>query len=291
MASIEGGDVIRPLTLADLPGAMALSAAAGWNQIEADWQTMLSMGQGFGLHAPDVGGRMQLAASAVTLPYGDNFAWTSMVLVAPAFRRRGYATRLLRRALDHIAAEGRAALLDATPAGRPVYLPLGFRDTWGFTRYRRPDTTAAKSMPSRTRALHDADWSAIAALDRVAFGADRLALLQQLAARQAGPARVVEAEGRLRGFVLARDGRTASQIGPLLADDAGTAIDLLDAALGQIAGEICLDLLDSRADAMSGWLQANHFAVERPFMRMALGRSTAPGSTGRLWLVAGPELG
>ncbi len=248
------------------------------------------MGQGWGLHATDDEGRSQLAASALILPYGEDFAWTSMVLVAPAFRRRGFATELLRLALDAVAADGRTAMLDATPAGRPVYLPLGFQDTWCFTRHRR--TAVSAVAPSRrSRPLTEADWPAIAALDRTAFGADRLALLEHLAGRQPAAARVVETEGRLRGFVLAREGRTASQIGPLLADDPSTAAVLLDDALAALPGPICIDLLDQRSEALAGWLAERQFVPERPFTRMARGRSTAPGSTERLWLVAGPELG
>ncbi len=78
-----------------------------------------------------------LAASTVVLPYGADFAWVSMVLVLPEFRRRGYASLLLRHALDALAAEGRAAVLDATPAGHAVYVQEGFADTWGFARWRR----------------------------------------------------------------------------------------------------------------------------------------------------------
>ena len=70
-----------------LAGAMALSRAANWNQCEADWRMMLRLGRGFGLST--AGGT--LVASIVLLPYGDAFAWMSMVLVSPDHRRQGYA--------------------------------------------------------------------------------------------------------------------------------------------------------------------------------------------------------
>ena len=71
-----------------------------------------------GIRAADASGSERLVASTVALPYGDEFAWVSMVLVLPEFRGRGYASLLLRHALGELAWRGIAAILDATPAGR-----------------------------------------------------------------------------------------------------------------------------------------------------------------------------
>jgi GNAT superfamily N-acetyltransferase len=285
---------IVPLAVADLDEALALSASAHWNQNEADWRTMLRLGRGWGIHAPGADGRDVLAASTIVLPYGTDFAWVSMVLVLPEFRRRGYASLLLRHAIDALAAEGRGAILDATPAGHAVYLQEGFVDTWGFARWRREargTAAAADGGPaSTTRALTDADWPAIAALDSPAFGADRLLLLRALAQRLPQVARVVERGGRLRGFVLGRDGREACQIGPLLAADVDTARAVLADALRAIPGAVYVDLLDGR-DALREGLQQQGFAFQRPFTRMVHGRKKAPGEPGAIMLVAGPELG
>ena len=300
MASTE----IRPLTAADLPGALALSTSAHWNQNEADWRMMLRLGQGWGLHAAAPDGQEILAASTVVLPYGRDFAWVSMVLVLPAFRRRGFAARLLRHALGVLAASGRAALLDATPAGHAVYAEAGFRDSWGFARYRRealaaaPERAAAdpaeRADPAdpavRIRALRDSDWPAIDALDAPAFGASRLALLRSLAARLPQAACVAERDGRLCGFVLGRDGRDASQIGPLLATDLASARGLIARALGALRGPVLVDLPD-RHRAILPWLQQQGFEFQRPFTRMVLGAPGAPGVSEPLVLVAGPELG
>ncbi len=297
MASTEAGAaaVVVPLTAADLPGALALSASAHWNQNEADWRTMLHLGQGWGIQARGADGSQTLAASTVVLPYGADFAWVSMVLVRPEFRRRGYASLLLRRALDALAAAGRTAILDATPAGHAVYMQEGFRDTWGFARYRREAlgaTPLAKDRPAAppTRALTGSDWPAIAAMDVPAFGASRMPLLRALAQRLPQAARVVEQGGRLRGFVLGRDGLEASQIGPLLADDAGTALVLMADALRALPGPVYVDLLHGR-DVLQAWLQQQGFVFQRPFTRMVHGATTAPGEPGAIMLVAGPELG
>jgi len=291
---IEAGPArIRALGAGDLAGAQRLSQSAQWNQNENDWSMMLRLGQGWGIDAADETGVARLAASIVVLPYGTRFAWVSMVLVVPEMRRRGYAQLLLRHVLAHLAAQRRAALLDATPAGHAVYVHEGFVDTWGFARYRREARVPLPPRPPApaSRALTDSDWPAIDALDRVAFGASRLPLLRGLAQRLPQAARVLEQGGRLRGYVLGRDGREALQIGPLCADDADVACALLHDALQPYAAEaVFVDLLD-RQRALLPWLQQQGFAFQRPFTRMVHGGDAAPGDPTTIVLAAGPELG
>lgn len=294
MASTEGiaPALIRPLTEADLPGALQLSASAHWNQNESDWRGMLARGRGWGIEAAGPDGRPQLAASSIALPYGKGFAWVSMVLVLPGHQRRGYASLLLKHALKWLSAQGMVAVLDATPAGHAVYVEAGFVDSWGFARYRRERGAAAPPRPPGppTRALQEGDWPAIAALDLAAFGADRLPLLRALAQRWRAAARVVEVDGQLRGFVLGRDGREAHQIGPLITNDLDSARGLIADPLQAADTPVYLDLLDSRA-ALQPWLQGLGFVLQRPFTRMVWGATTAPGDAGAVVLVAGPELG
>ena len=293
-ADVPPGLRIRPLSeAADLPGALALSVSAHWNQNEADWRDMLALGQGWGIDAPSPQGQGVLAASTVVLPYGPDFAWVSMVLVLPEYRRQGFASLLLRHALAMLKAQGRSAVLDATPAGHAVYRQEGFADTWGFARYRRDALQAGALRPAvqpRPRPLTEGDWVRIAALDAPAFGADRLPLLRRLAARQPRAALVLENSGRIAGYVLAREGREATQIGPLVARDEAAAFELLEAALATVPGPVYVDLLDGRPGLLSQ-LQALGFVLQRPFTRMVHGRKKAPGDPGALMLVAGPELG
>ena len=68
------------------------------------------------------------------LPYGRAFAWISMVLVTASEQRQGLARWLLRHCIDGCSAQKLVPLLDATPAGRAVYLGLGFQDCWTMRR-------------------------------------------------------------------------------------------------------------------------------------------------------------
>jgi len=286
MAGTDGARE-HPLGLQHLSGCLALSQAAHWNQNAADWRLMLEIGRGYGLSLADG----TLAATTVVLPYGAWFAWVSMVLVLPEHRRKGYARQLLKRALAELDADQRAAILDATPAGRAVYAEEGFRDTWGFKRFALEAFKADDAVETAgIRPLGARDWSRIGPLDAEAFGADRTRLLKALAIRLPAVALVCERAGELAGFLLGREGREACQLGPLVARDAGAAQALLAAALARVAPPIYLDLVD-REPALAAWLESGGFSFQRPFTRMVYGADRAPGDASLVYCPAGAEFG
>jgi GNAT superfamily N-acetyltransferase len=275
-----------------IPQCLALSAEAGWNQVEADWRLMLLVGRGLGMSDGE-----RLVATTIMLPFERRFAWISMVLVAERFRRRGLATRLMRRAVDELTGSGCVPLLDATPAGREVYQRLGFRDCWGMARFAcaRPVLPGAVSPDAaehdpRVRRLAPDDWTSVLDIDRAVFGADRSGILRDLARRLPQAALVAERGGRIRGFSFARDGRLATQLGPVVAPDGAGARALVARALTEIAGPVFIDVPDRHA-TISAWLCALGFASQRPLIRMAHGRDEAFDDPRRLYAVAGPELG
>jgi len=278
-------DGVCALDARHLAGCLELSKSARWNQNAADWRLMLDIGRGWGIALADG----TLAASTLVLPYGG-FAWVSMVLVLPSQRRQGYATRLLRTALDDLGKRGLTPILDATPAGRAVYVQEGFVDTWGFRRFELRRARAAPERPAGVRPQRDADWPQLLALDAHAFGASRERLLRSLAARLPAAALVAERGAGLEGFLLGRDGREALQLGPLVARDAGTARALLAAALTAVRPPLYLDLVDREPD-LGAWLESLGFAFQRPFTRMVHGAPRAPGEAGLVFCPAGPELG
>ena len=288
MASIEGGDeglVRAALEAEDIEAACGLVAEAGWNQNAADWRIFLELGSVIALKAA----RARLVATAATLPYPGGFGWISMVLVAAAFRRRGIATQLLEQCISRLVDAGSTPVLDATPAGREVYKPLGFRDGWPIQRWRRRSDTGLP-VSREAEEMNEHHWPQVLALDAVAFGCDRSSLLRRLRARSEGFACVLEKSGRVRGFLLGREGRIATQLGPIVAQDEACAASLAGHALARLRSPVIVDALE-RHGAFARWLAAQGFERERPYTRMALGRDELFGDPGRMVAIAGPELG
>ena len=285
--TLPEGLVATPLGVADAPAAVPLSAEAGWNQTAADWRLMMVLGEAIGVRG--TGGR--LAASALVLPFDGPFAWISMVLVTAAHRRRGIATALMAHCMTRIDALGLAPVLDATDAGRRVYGPLGFQPVHGLQRLRAERIVEVAPRADVTvRSIEERDWTAIEALDRRAFGAGRMALLRHLGARQPARAMVASGPAGVAGFVLARDGREALQVGPVVAEDPAVAMALTAAALTGAGGPVCIDAVEGHG-AYAAWLADAGFVTQRGFTRMILGRRAPFGDPGLVCAAAGPELG
>lgn len=283
---------LRCLTAADSDRIVALSREANWNQTAADWLLMIEQGEAWGLWHD-----RQPVASALILPYdGGRFGWISMVLVSTPWRRRGLATGLLQLTIEQLTASGLTPGLDATEAGRPVYRKLGFEDIYPISRlalaqYRPPSAAAAFPGGVRIRPLSGDDMAQLAIWDRAYFGAERYKLLATLQQRMPHSAYLaVAASGEPAGFVLARDGRVAAQLGPLVAADTAIACALLDRALAALDEPVFIDAVEGHA----GWidvLQQRGFQRQRGFSRMLYRHRQPFDRSGRIFAIAGPELG
>jgi hypothetical protein len=92
------------------------------------------------------------------------------------------------------------------------------------------------------------------------------------------------------GFILGRDGRLATGLGPLVADDEAIAAALLAQALALVSGPVFIDLVDGK-HTLRKLLDTYGFRVQRPFTRMMLGRSAPFDDGRRTFAVVGPEFG
>lgn len=311
--------VVTELGPSDLEDLLALSAASHWNQTRADWRWMLAAGRARGIRRNG-----HVLASTLVLPWPAAAldeppkderaplsapAWISMVLVRPDQRGQGFARHLLKESLnwlDSAAHAHRIPMLDATSAGRPIYLQAGFRDCWTFTRWQghgagAPTESAEcgliiEPITGLQGPLGDSSaQEAISRLDCAAFGADRQTLLSDLVRRAPSLAlqvvRSQDARGSPEGFVLGRPGLNATQIGPIVARSAAAARTLFHAALERIEGPAFVDVPDDCTDMITTLVKAG-FSAQRTFTRMLRGPSRAvPGDRTLTWAVAGPELG
>jgi GNAT superfamily N-acetyltransferase len=269
------------------PEALQLTEDSQWNQTEQDWRRLLQTSPK-GCFGALLDGC--LIGTVTTVAYGTELAWIGMMLVDPDYRRRGLGTRLMQAALEHLRRIGAASIkLDATPAGRPLYESMGFRPEGLIERWEGMGQPGVKKKwPDWDEGL----GAAVYAFDRLAFGADRSAMLASLIADSpVVPLVAITPEGQLEGFVLARPGRRAFHIGPVAAQGQGTALALLDGMLGQLAGEkVYLDF-NTGFGIGSEVLVDRGLVKQRDLNQMAFGPESQAGLSKRIFGLAGPEMG
>lgn len=257
---------------------MRLKEAAGWNQTETDWLTLMRLAPEtcFGLECEGA-----LVATTTAVLYERKLAWIGMVLTDPDHRRRGFGRRLMEHALAALAERKVEWIkLDATEMGARLYRELGFDDEEPIERWSR----LAGGL-SGNAAVQAANWLS---LDSPAFGADRSALLAELA-----PLGAASIPGK--AYAMGRPGSKAAYFGPCVSHSAEAARELLAWFLARHPHEpVYWDLLPANTEAVR---LARDFGFEplRHLVRMIrLGR---PGATplarddARIFAIAGFEYG
>jgi GNAT superfamily N-acetyltransferase len=238
---------------------MALKEAAGWNQTEADWLALMRLAPEtcFGLES---GGTV--VATTTAIQYERKLAWIGMVLTHPDHRRRGFGHRLVEHALAELAARHVAWIkLDATEMGAGIYRELCFEDETAIERWSRP----AGGFDAKGK-VHPPGWSSF---DRSAFGADRTALLAELA-----PLGAASIEGE--AHAMGRPGSNAAYFGPCVSRSPEAARELLVWFLARYgSGPAYWDLLPANTEAVQ-LARAFGFGPLRRLVRMV--RRGEPGA-------------
>ncbi|MBL7697427.1 MAG: GNAT family N-acetyltransferase [Chitinophagaceae bacterium] len=268
----------RDMTVADIPAGLSLCRSAGWNQLENDWNVFLSLSKYGNRVAVNDDGK--IVGTVTTITYEDRFSWIGMVLVDPAMKRQGIGTQLLRESLELLANQ-ETIKLDATPAGREVYLKLGFEDEYVLSRMMSTQKVSLKnSSPGKK-----GSFFSIADTDKKVFGASRKDLLQLY--HEAFPEFCFIKNSS--NYCFGRRGYNFTQIGPVVADSAEQAIELTTAALNNIEGAVVLDVMEN--SAFSGWLNSIGFVEQRKLIRMYRGKNNFPGIPAKQFAILGPEFG
>lgn len=280
--------VYRSMKPEDIMAGLSLCRFAGWNQRSRDWELFLHLSpDGCRVGIDEEG---NVVGTVTTVRYQDHFSWIGMVLVDPARQRQGIGMQLLRESLK-ILKDEETIKLDATPAGREVYLKLNFRDEYRLSRMHTKGVFADKLAASTARPIHQLDWSSLLALDRQVFGADRQSLLEWMWKGAPPYAFVIEEKNQLKGYCFGRSGHHFTQIGPVIAQDLDSAINLVSAALRNCAGvPVILDVLHDTPEWVS-WLSSIGFTEQRALIRMVRGTNAFPGVPEKQFAILGPEFG
>jgi len=254
----------EPLAPGRAAQAVRLSATAGWNQTEHDWQRVARLCPGSSGVWFDLG---LARASYSVVPYGKDACWIGMILVDPEYQGKGLGKAAFAAALKSAQELGcRVQGLDATDLGAPIYLKFGFVGTVPVSRWsgRLKPSAGPLSATSAT----PADWQALCDFDRCQIGLDRSGLLLDLLGSPEVNVWVTrDAKGALDGYATLRPGRNAPQLGPLVS--AGEAqFEALAGAAAAAVGEqeVRCDCFDQRATP--ALLKAMGLTQSRQLLRM-----------------------
>ena len=277
---------IRLLFESDIPAAMKLKEAAGWNQTEDDWLRLLRLEPG-GCFAAIKEGR--LAGTTTTTRYNDDLAWVGMVLVDPQSRRQGIATRLMETALDYLKGKVATVKLDATPPGRLVYEKFGFEVESMVERWSGGIKSSSVDRDGET--LNRRLRAELLALDKWSFNADRSALINSLMDDALVPPVFQRSRnGKLSGYALARRGTKANYIGPVVATDPANIESLVDEMLGVMSGSRVYIDFNCECSSQTNVLSDRGFVKERDLIRMSAG-ARGKKTSSFVFGIAGPEIG
>ncbi|MCR9071308.1 MAG: GNAT family N-acetyltransferase [Alphaproteobacteria bacterium] len=204
----------------DLDAVAALVKTLKWPHRPED--IALFMRLGAGRIARDGSG--ELLGVALWWAFEPAAARLGLVMVDPASQGRGIGRRLVEQVLAD--AGGRSMKLLATEAGKPLYDSLGFVEI-GACRQYQGTYGGSPAADTGIREARPEDMRAILALDAVAFGAGRAAVLRALMG--AGRAVVLDGGSGASGYAMERDFGRGTVVGPIVAPTEQAAIRLFQA--------------------------------------------------------------
>jgi GNAT superfamily N-acetyltransferase len=244
---------IRPMLAADVPAAAQVIIDGGWG----DRSVFLGWAVAHETCYPVVADDGDRVVGTGIATVNGRVGWVGTIFVATDRRRSGLGSALTEAVVDELERRGcTTQLLIATDEGRPIYERLGFAVQARYVRQAAPEGPAPAD-DGRVRSYRDDDFDAIAALDRMATGEDRSAILRAFAEPSTSRVTVGD-DGAVGGFIVRAPwgGRA------LVASDPEHAVALLDwRRRGSSDRQIVIAVLEANAAgrarlADAGWTEA-----------------------------------
>lgn len=274
---------VRNASSDELDIAIEWAAAEGWNPGLHDAEAFYAADpKAFFLGFLDD----EPVASISAVDYGGTFGFVGFYIVKPQYRGRGYGIRIWYEAMDRLQAP--CIGLDGVLEQRENYARSGFKEAYRNSRYEGYGLTPTSHSltPLDSMPLTELD-----AYDRRAFPAARKEFLRFWISQSESLALGKLAGDKLAGYGVIRRCRTGYKIGPLFADDADTAGELLKALLGHAGPDsfVYLDVPEVNATAVS---LAKGYGMTPKFHTARMYRGSAPDlDIGLVYGISTLELG
>jgi ribosomal protein S18 acetylase RimI-like enzyme len=240
---------LRPTQIGDLVAMHRLVQRMSWPHRREDCAQLFALG--IGTAAVDAAGRT--IGMGMHWNFGRDTGTIGVVMVAPEQQGRGIGRALMTALIGQ--SGRRAMMLNATAQGLGLYEKLGFVPT-GLVHQHEGSLGERPTLPSvpavQLRRVAATDHAALCALDAVAFGGDRSALVSRLL--ENGEAWLVERANRSVGFAILRVFGRGMMIGPVLAPGEDEAIALVAAAAKAAPRGILRIDVPAHAERLEAWL-------------------------------------
>ncbi len=276
---------LHGLTIADIPGLIALSDSVGWDYDESEIQTILSTGTVFG--HKDASGT--LLSCAAIISYDDKLASIGMVIVHPSSQGKGFGRQLMKACMTSVSTDTTIMLI-ATPEGEPLYKTLGFQTVDRIRKFiaeryvpeaplQNEANDEFEMMPMKLD-----DFSSVVELDKAALGSSRSHFLETRM-RQATTCLVAKKHsGKIIGYGFAVQGPVNLIAGPIVAENASIAEHILYKLTQHHTGRVRIDVPDGQT-AFHTYLEQNGFTqVSHPPVMVA-NTDSLPRRAGTYWAI------
>jgi ribosomal protein S18 acetylase RimI-like enzyme len=223
--------------------AVEWAASEGWNPGLHDAEAFFAADEN-GFYVGETEGRIISTLSGVRYPGG--FAFLGFYIVRPEYRGQGHGLQIWNAVMDRLS--GCVVGLDGVVAQQENYRKSGFELVHRNIRY----AGSLRGEVHDLTALNEVAWEKLKAFDRRHFPDDREAFLRAwLSMPESAGFASISADGSIDGYGVIRRCREGWKIGPLFADNAGTASRLLRGLASAGDGTIYLDVPEPNRAAIS----------------------------------------
>jgi hypothetical protein len=160
-----------------------------------------------------------------------------------------------------------------------------------LTRSLRFSGRIAHPAPPAGRLMRPDDLPAVFELDFGAFGDDRSFFLRRRFQFFPQFCRVLERNGRIHGFIMAKRVENLIRVGPIVVEGNEPPVGLLEALPESPDDKLALGVLESHPRAAQ-WLRSLGYTEEpNPPWRMVYGSGDPPGFSESAWAIGTPAKG
>ncbi len=273
----------------DIPELLAIAHEIGWGYNPSNWLCFMSLGIVIG-HRNSEG---KPISSAVMIKYNENLRWLTSFIVSPRWQRQGLARELWAFLEKETETEEIPVGLISTEEGLAFYEAMGFHEVGSVHKFVRANGLDIKtSFPDRStfQRILETDLSEIVDLDKATVGVSRATMIEAKMKDAVQSVKTRDEKNNLNGFAFGVMEGSLLCIGPVVASDEETALQLILSVAKNHSGQMRLDIKSGNPQLMAA-LKQNGFLEERCPPILSYKNRNLPKTSPNYFAIAAQALG